>query len=143
LLNSIIKVIGRGEHKMTLIYYFNGNWFEKDISQSDIEEYIRTLPKREIAELVKDSFYLWTKEEQHDILVDIGEPNFACPDFERWVDDEWELCMDLIMEVDTLDRLEDELHDYFEYDAMREYENEPEEPSDPYVQRGLSRLDFN
>lgn len=132
---------------MTLTYRFDPddyNGFEKDLTQSDIEEYLQTLPTEEVVGLVKDSFNLYTKEDQHQILADVNEPNFACPNFERWVADEWDLCVELVMEAETLYRMEDELHDYFEDAAYKEwtYEQEHKDPDDEYAQRGLSRADF-
>ena len=132
---------------MTLTYRFDSEdyqGFDKDLTQSNIEEYLQTLPVEELAGLVKDSFHLYSKEDQHQILTDVKEPNFACPDFTRWITDEWDLCVELVMESETLDRLEDELHDYFEDEARREWEYEEahKDPDDPYLARGLRRSDF-
>ena len=127
---------------MTLDYYFDGEWFEKDLRWYDIKNYFKSMDEKEFAELVEKAFYMWPKDEQNELLTDMDEPNFACPDFERWVRVDWDLCYTIVTEAEILEELEDELHDYFEDEARAEYEDMKLEPTDPYEQRGLSRADF-
>jgi hypothetical protein len=130
---------------MTLTYKFDPEdyfGFEKDIDQSDIKKYIDSLTEEEKASAIKDAFYSFSKKDQHDILEEINERNFACPDFNRWLEEDPDYCLDLIVEADYL--FEDELHDFFENEAYEEWEYEEmhKDPDDPYEVRGLNRADF-
>lgn len=129
---------------MTLRYYFGGGYsepFEKDLDLWEIEEYLKTLPTDELVVLVQDGFELLDKSEQHDILTDMKEQNFACPDYEKWLKDDWNFCVELITDDSILERLEDELREYFEDEAMAEYE-EQEAGGDPMSDVGMSQRDF-
>lgn len=130
---------------MTLQYYFGGydgeEPYQKDLEMWEIEDYLKTLPVDELAGLVQEGFELLDKEEQHDILTDMGEPNFACPDYERWVRDEWQFCVELITDDSILERLEDELHDFFEDEAGEEYAEQIAD-ADPMKAVGMSQRDF-
>ena len=130
---------------MTLTYKFNPEddyGFEKDIDRSDIKKYLGTLSEAEQAELVQTAFEAFTKEDQHEILAYFDEPNYACPEFSRWITDDFDYCSDLILEVEEL--LEGELHDYFEDEARAEWEyaEKYKDPDDPYESRGLTYDDF-
>ena len=107
----------------------------------EIEEYLKTLPTDELVDLVQDGFELLDKSEQHDILTDMEEQNFACPDYERWIKDDWNFCVELITDDSILERMEDELREYFEDEAMAEYE-EQEAEGDPMSAVGMSQKDF-
>lgn len=129
---------------MTLRYYFGDEYsepFEKDLDLWEIEEYLKTLPTDELVDLVQDGFELLDKSEQHDILTDMEEQNFACPDYERWIKDDWDFCVELITDDSILSRMEDELREYFEDEAMAEYE-EQEAEGDPMSAVGMSQRDF-
>ena len=126
---------------MTLRYDFDGELFEKDLDMWQIEEYLSTLHPQELVELVQEGFELLSKDEQHEILTDMGEPNFACPDYDRWLTDEWQFCVELITDDSILERLEDELHDYFEDEAMKEHQEQVAD-GDPMRAVGMSQRDF-
>jgi hypothetical protein len=130
---------------MTLRYYFGGyndaEPFEKDLDLGDIETYLRTLPANELAELVQEGFELLDSDERFDILTDMGEPNFACPDYKRWVRDEWDFCVELVTDDSILVRLGDELHDFFEDEAGEEYA-EQHSGADPMRAVGMRQKDF-
>jgi hypothetical protein len=126
---------------MTLVYKFSSEddyGYEKDLSESDIAEYLNSLEKDDLASLVRDVFYLLRKDEQHSILTDLEEPNFACPDFKRWAEEEMDLCIELMM--DDIYQLEDEMHDYFEDEAYKEWRSQGS--NDPYKEIGMKPSDF-
>lgn len=130
---------------MTLTYKFDPEddyGFEKDLSQREVEEYFKSLSADEIVEALKTAFYTLTKDDQHFVLGEMQEPNFACPDFARWIEEDIDYCLDILVEAE--DQFEDELHDYYEDKAYKEwrYEEAHKDPDDPYAQRGLRYSDF-
>ena len=128
---------------MTLTYKFDpeDNYgFEKDLSQGDMEKYFHSLSTEEQMDAVKASFESFSKEDQHNILKDMEEANWACPDFGRWLEEDIDFCIDLFLEAEDL--FEDELHDFFEDEAYNEYESEPRHLSDPYREIGMRHSDF-
>ena len=125
---------------MTLTYMFNGEEFEFDITYSKVVDYVESLSAEEAIELVKDCFYELEKDIQHEILNEVEEPNFACPDFGKWIADDVGFCVDeIIMEPDNLYRLEDELHDFYEDEA---YNNYKDSTMNPYEEIGMNPSDF-
>jgi hypothetical protein len=131
---------------MTLTYKFDPEddyGFEKDLSQKDLKEYFESLTTEEKVEAIETAFKSFSKDDQHEILAEMDEPNFACPDFARWIEEDIDYCLDLFTEAEHL--FEDELHDYFEDEAYKEwsYEEQYKDPSDPYEQRGLNRSIFD
>jgi hypothetical protein len=78
---------------MTLTYKFDPEdeiGFEKDLYQSDIKEYFESLSTEDKVEAVKAAFKSFSKNDQHDILAEFKEPNYACPDFSRWVEEDFD-----------------------------------------------------
>lgn len=131
---------------MTLTYKFDPEdyyGFEKDISQKDIREYFESLTEEEKTDAIKTAFNSFDKESQHEILEEMQEPNFACPDFSRWIEEDLDFCIDIFTEAEDL--FEDELHDFFENEAYKEwsYEESHRDPIDDYEQRGLNRSIFD
>lgn len=130
---------------MTLTYKFDPDddyGFEKDLDIKDIKRYFESLTEDEKVDALKTAFESCTKEDQHYLLQQWDEPNFACPDFARWIIEDIDYCVDIIVEAEDL--FEDELHDFFEDEAYEDwsYEEQYKDPSDPYEQRGLRRSDF-
>ena len=131
---------------MTRTYKFDSEddyGFEKDINQKDIKEYFESLTEEEKEEAIKAAFNSCDKETQHEILAEMQEPNFACPDFSRWLEEDIDFCVDIFTECEDL--FEDELHDFFEDAAYKEwsYESRYADSSDDYEQRGLNRSIFD
>lgn len=128
---------------MTLTYKFDPEddyGFEKDLSQKDIKEYFESLTEDEKIEAIKAAFESFDKEAQHDILGEMKEPNFACPDFSRWVEEDIDYCLDLFTEAEDL--FEDELHDHFEEKAYAQYQDGESFRRDAYRYNGVSPDDF-
>lgn len=125
---------------MILTYLFNGEEFDYSLGLSEIQDYVESLSSDEAVDLVKESFYVLDKDTQHDILRAADEPNFACPNFAQWVEDDLSFCVsEIIMEPDALYRLEDELHDFYEDDAYNRF---TDSQMDDYESRGLKPSDF-
>lgn len=134
---------------MTLWYNFGGDDihegedFEYDLSYSDIEGYFMSLPNEELQDAFSEAFYKLPKEEQISLLQDRGEPNFACPNFMAWLNDDkrW-VISEFLMDNEILELFEDELHDEFEDEAYEQYKDRLEYRRDPYSYNGVRRSDF-
>jgi 3-methyladenine DNA glycosylase AlkD len=129
-----------------LTYYFgvNEDEFEYEPDMLDVADYFeKNLSNEEIAKYVKEWFEELPKEDQHDLLKSFEEPNFACPNFLHWVEEDKNWCVtDVLMDESMLELFEDELHDYFEDDAFDMWEDSRQYGNDPYSYNGVSPSDF-
>lgn len=128
---------------MTLWYDFDGEYFEYDVSYNKIEEYLMKLPNEELVDAFKKAFEDLPKEEQLTLLQERNEPNFACPNFLAWINDDknW-VVTEFIMEPSILSLFEDELHDEFEEAAYAQFSDGRSYSRDPYSYNGVSPSDF-
>ena len=71
------------------------------------------------------------------------EDQFETTDIASWLEEDLDYCADIFTESEDL--FEDELHDFFEDEAYKEwaYEEAHKDSSDPYLQRGLNRSIFD
>ena len=129
---------------MTLWYNFNGEEFEYDAKYSEIEDYLMSLPEEELQDPLSEAFNALSKEDQLIILTDKNEPNFACPNFMRWLQEDKKWCIsELLMEPSILALFEDELHDQLEDAAYEQYRDQKAYRKDPFAYNGLNRADFD
>ena len=128
---------------MTLWYDFEGKEFEYDAKYSEIEDYLMSLPNEELQDPFAEAFYQLPKEEQISLLQERNEPNFACPNFMAWLNDdkEW-VISEFLMEPSILALFEDELHDVLEDAAYEQFKDQQAYRRDPYAYNGLNRADF-
>ena len=129
---------------MTLWYNFDGEEFEYDANYSEIEDYLMSLPSEGLQDPLAQAFEALPKIEQLDLLHDKHEPNFACPNFIRWIEEDKKWCIsELLMEPSILELFEDELHDEFEEKAYEQFKDGKYLRRDPYAYNGLNRADFD
>ena len=106
---------------MTLTYKFTpeDEWgFEKDLYRSEIEDYFKQLNHEEKVDALKTAFNSFSNKDKEEIAGEMGD-TILNPEFDRWVKEDFDYCLDLIMEDTYL--FEDELHDYFEQEAYDEW----------------------
>ena len=130
---------------MTLWYDFDdeGYEFEYDASYEDIEGYLMSLPNEELQDPLAQAFEALPKKDQIEVLEHMEEPNFACPNFMRWLNEEKEWCIsEFLMERDILELFKDELNDEFEEEAYEQYRDGKAFRRDPYAYNGLRQSDF-
>ena len=128
---------------MTLWYDFDGETFEYDAKYSEIEDYLMSLPNEELQDVFAEAFYKLPKDEQISLLQERGEPNFACPNFMAWLNDDkqW-VVSELLMDNESLAHFEDELHDEFEERAYEQFKDGQTHRRNPYAYNGVNPDDF-
>ena len=131
---------------ITLTYYFGRyeDEFEYEPDLIDVKDYFeKNLSNEEIAQYVQEWFEDLPKEDQHDILESFEEPNYACPNFLRWVEEDKDWCItEVLMDESMIELFEDELHDYFEEEAGEQWEDAEAYRRDPYAYNGVKQSDF-
>lgn len=128
---------------MTLWYNFDGKEYEYDAKYSEIENYLMSLPNEELQDPLSEAFEALSKDEQFEILIAKGEPNFACPNFMAWLNEDKNWCItEFLMEPSILELFEDELHDEFEDRAYEQFKDGQNYLHDPYSYNGLNHADF-
>lgn len=125
---------------MTLTYKFDPedfDGFEKDLSLSDVKEYFKSLSTEEQIKAIEYCLDNMKPDDKKFI-----KDQFDTEEIASWLEEDFDYCADIFTECEDL--FEDELHDFFEDEAYKEwrYEEEHKDPIDPYAQRGLRYSDF-
>lgn len=137
---------------MTLTYDFDGNDFEYEPEQYEIDSYIEEQPIEVISELAEEAFSRMSEQERSEIITDIlnsGDIHWLKKHQEGTnvrYSINWEVAFNedkkWVMEFISEDDFKDELHDYFYKAASDAFDDADAYNRDPYGYNGVSERDF-
>ena len=137
---------------MILTYDFDGNDFEYEPDESEIESYIEEQPIEVITAIAEETFSKMSEQSRSEVITEIlnsGNVNLLTKHQEgtntsysiNW-QKAYEEDKDWVLQFVDVDNFKDELHDYFYRAASDAYDNAEAERKDPYGYRGVSERDF-
>lgn len=137
---------------MILTYDFDGNDFEYEPDESEIESYIEEQPIEVITAIAEETFSKMSEQERSEVITEIlnsGDVNLLTKHQEgtnvkysiNW-QKAYDEDKDWVLQFVDADNFTDELHDYFYRAASDAYDNAEAERNDPYGYRGVSERDF-